>query len=84
MNDSVKMPGYKVLSSQKCPFKVGDAVVYRPSSRGKDLGIMTDLATLKSGNKYKIARIDKDVYVVLEGFENAAPSGIYWTEFSAT
>ena len=74
----------KTMSSQKCSFKVGDTVVYRPSSRGRGHIIMTDLAALKPDNKYKIARIDKDVYVVLEGFENTTPSGIYWTEFSAT
>ena len=36
---------------------------------------MTDLAAVKPGNKYKIVRIDKDVYVVPEGFEKATPGG---------
>jgi hypothetical protein len=43
---------------------------------------MTDLAALKPGNKYKIARIDNGVYVVVEGFENAAGRGLHWTEFA--
>jgi hypothetical protein len=72
------------MNTQICPFKVGEMVFYRPSSRGRDQGAMTDLAALKPGNKYKIARIDKDVYIVPEGFETATPSGIYWTEFSAS
>jgi hypothetical protein len=68
----------------KCPFKIGDTVIYRPSSRGRDLNVMTDLAALKPGGKYKIIRINKGVYVVPEGFENATPPGLYWTEFSNT
>jgi hypothetical protein len=66
----------------QCPFKVGDTIVYRPSDRGRGLVIMTDLAALKPGNKYKIARIDDGVYVVVGGFENAAGGGLYWTEFA--
>ena len=46
--------------------------------------VMTDLAALKTGEKYKISRIDDEAYVVPEGFENCNPSGLYWTEFSAT
>jgi hypothetical protein len=70
------------MNKEKCPFKVGDTVVYRPSSRGHALDIMID-PQLQKGRSYKIVRIDKDVYVVVEGFENAAGGGIYWTEFSA-
>ncbi len=44
---------------------------------------MTDLAALEPGKKYKVARIDEDAYVVVEGFENGIPSGLYWTEFAA-
>lgn len=65
----------------ECPFKIGDWVVYKPTSRGRDLLVMTDLAKLVPGQKYKVSRIDDGVYVVVEGFENAIPSGIYWTEF---
>ena len=44
---------------------------------------MTDLALLKPGDKYDIARIDDDAYVVVKGFENTVGGGLYWTEFSA-
>jgi len=71
------------MNAQKCPFKVGDVVVYRPTLKGRGAVIMTDLAALKPGNKYKIVRIDEDVSVVVEGFENAVGGGLYWTEFSA-
>ena len=32
--------------SEKCPFTVGDVVVYRPSERGRGQGVMTDFARL--------------------------------------
>lgn len=67
----------------KCPFKVGDTVIYRPTDKGRGSVIMTDLAALKPGNKYKIVRIDEGISVVVEGFENAIGGGLYWTEFSA-
>ena len=70
-------------NERKCSFKVGDTVFYRPSSRGRDLLVMTDLAALKPGHRYKVVRIDNEVSIVVEGFENAVPSGLYWTEFSA-
>ena len=65
-----------------CPFKVGDVVVYRPSERGRALLVMTSLAALQPGTKYKISRIDKDCYLVLEGFEAVEVGGLYWSEFS--
>jgi len=43
---------------------------------------MTDLAALKPGEKYKIARIDNNLYVVVEGFEKAVGGGLHWSEFS--
>jgi hypothetical protein len=72
------------MSSKKCPFKVGDTVVYQPSNKGRGSIVMTNLAALQRGNKYKIVRIDEGVSVVVEGFENAVGGGLYWTEFSAT
>lgn len=71
------------MNAEKIPFQVGDLVVYRPSNEGRGRTIMTDLGNLVPGNRYKISRIDKGVYVVLEGFENATAGGLYWTEFSA-
>lgn len=62
---------------------VGDIVVYRPTLKGRGAVIMTDLAALKPGDKYKIVRIDDDVSVVVEGFENAVGGGLHWSEFAA-
>jgi hypothetical protein len=70
-------------STEPCPFKVGDTVIYKPSFRGRALEVMTDLAELNPGEKYKVARIEKDYYVVVEGFENSPGVGLYWTEFAA-
>lgn len=64
-----------------CPFEIGEFVIYRPSAIGRDKSVMTDLVTLQPGARYKIARIVKDAYVVLEGFENSSEGGLYWTEF---
>ncbi len=71
------------MALQKCPFKVGDTVVYRPTRRGRSTLIMTDLRALRPGNKYKIVRVVNDVYLVVEGFESSVTGGLYWTEFSA-
>jgi hypothetical protein len=67
---------------ETCPFKTGDIVVYRPSRRGHALGVMIK-PQLERGRKYGIARIDAEVSIVVEGFENHHAGGIYWTEFSA-
>ena len=71
------------MNSDKCPFSVGDVVVYRPTNKGRGAIIMTDLAKLVPGAKYKVARIDEDVCIVPAGFEDAVGGGLYWTEFSA-
>ncbi len=66
---------------EKCPFKAGDVVVYAPTSRGRGLLIITDLAKLKTGHKYRISEIYEEYYLALEGFEKAVPSAIFWSEF---
>jgi len=43
---------------------------------------MTEYANLKTGEICRIAKIDQQAYVTLEGFEEAACGGIFWTEFS--
>ncbi len=43
---------------------------------------MTDLGILKPGDKYKVLRIDKEIYVVLEGFENSPGGGLHWSQFA--
>lgn len=69
------------MNTDKCPFKAGDTVVYRPTLKGRGAIIMTELAALKPGGQYRIVRIDEGVSVVVEGFENAVGGGLYWTEF---
>lgn len=68
-------------NKEMCPYKVGDTVVYRPSRRGHELSIMID-PQYEIGKAYKIVRIVKDVYLVLEGMENVPGGGRYWTDFS--
>jgi hypothetical protein len=65
----------------KCPFKVGEYVLYKPSPEGRGRIIMTDLYDLKPGEEYKIIRVVDALYVVLEGFESSPGGGLYWTEF---
>jgi hypothetical protein len=71
------------MNEQKCPFKAGDTVIYKPTHEGRGRIIMTDLAALEPGHKYKIMRIEKDAYIVPEGFEKAVGGGLFWTEFTA-
>ena len=66
---------------ETCPFKKGDVVIYTPTSRGRDLLLMTDFAEMQPKKKYTVSEIYEDLNVVVEGFENAVPSAIYWSEF---
>lgn len=69
--------------SDRCPFKVGDRVVYRPSSRAMALDIMASSSErLLPGKVYRVAAIRKGLYVVVEGYEHPG-GGLYWTEFEA-
>jgi hypothetical protein len=43
---------------------------------------MTELAELVPGNRYRIARVVDAAYIVVEGYEDSATGGLYWTEFS--
>jgi hypothetical protein len=61
----------------KCPFKAGDYVIYKPSRRGYNL---EDGVRLEIGRKYRVARIEKDNYVVVDGYQHPG-GGLYWTEF---
>jgi hypothetical protein len=73
-----------VADEEQCPFREGHVVVYRPSARGQGQSVMTDLAALVPGDRYRIAGIVQGKYVVLAGFENSPTGGTYWTEFSET
>jgi hypothetical protein len=61
-----------------CPYKPGDSVVYSPSARGHAID---DGERLIIGTTYKIERIEKEFYVVVEGYRHPG-GGIYWTEFT--
>lgn len=61
----------------KCPFKLGDLVVYNPSIRGQG---QDDSDLLKIGKIYRIKRIEKENYIVVEGYHHPG-GGIFWTEF---
>ena len=65
-----------------CPFRPGELVTYSPSDRDRGYLVMTEYVNLKRGGTYRITRIDKDFYLVLEGFEKAACGGLFWTLFS--
>jgi hypothetical protein len=54
-------------------------VRYTPSDRGYALDVMSD--RLVRGQLYRIERVEKGSYIVVEG--NRHPGGgLYWTEFS--
>lgn len=63
--------------ADKCPFKVGDYVIYKPSLRGYGL---QEGDFLVPGRAYRIERVDKEAYLVIEG-EHHPGGGLYWTEF---
>ncbi len=68
---------------KNCPFNIGDVVIYQPSQKG--LGFDANSKPqerLKPGNKYTIANIEKENYIVVEGYSHPG-GGLYWTEFSA-
>ena len=61
----------------KCPFKIGDEVLYCPSNRGH---VYDNDDLLEIGKKYKVSMIEQLYYVVVEGY-NHPGGGIYWTKF---
>lgn len=62
---------------EKCPFNIGDLVVYNPSQRGHNLD---DGERLVIGKEYCVSAIEQDSYIVVEGYDHPG-GGIYWTEF---
>jgi len=66
---------------QTCPFKPGDWVIYRPTKRGHDLDVMTNVHDqLERGERYRVSKIERGDYVVVENYKHPG-GGIYWTEF---
>lgn len=67
----------------KCPFLVGQMVVYRPTRRGLDADVMAPPSQrLIPGQSYRVAEVLEEAYVVPEGYRHPG-GGIYWTEFAA-
>jgi hypothetical protein len=67
----------------KCPFSIGQIVVYRPTQRGLDADVMSsESEKLTPGKAYRIAEIQQELYVVPEGYKHPG-GGIYWTEFAS-
>ena len=66
--------------NDKCPFEVGDKVIYKPSSRGH---AYDDGERLEIGKVYRVERIEQEYYVVVVGYCHPG-GGIYWTEFEKT
>jgi len=68
-------------SDSKCPFSVGESVIYRPSEKGLALDVMASPeGRLTPGSQYKITSIEKESYVVVAGYRHPG-GGLYWTEF---
>jgi hypothetical protein len=66
-----------------CPFFVGDWVMYKPTNKGIDSDVMSSISEcLVSGRIYRVAEIQKSLYIVVEGYKHPG-GGIYWTEFIA-
>jgi hypothetical protein len=68
-------------TSEPCPFRVGDRVVYRPSDRGYGLEAMND-ERMEPGKTYVVREIAHEYYVLVEG-DHHPGGGLYWTEFEA-
>ena len=63
---------------KSCPYRPGDFVVYSPSEREYDI---EDGDRLIIGKTYKIERIDRELYIVVEGYRHPG-GGLYWEQFT--
>lgn len=81
MNIPQSPEGEESPIKEVCPFKVGDAISYKPSLRGHGLDAMvSDEGRLVPGRVYKVVQIQAESYIVVEGYRHHG-GGIYWTEF---
>ena len=56
----------------KCPFKVGNIVVDRPSERGWALEVMASPeGKLIPGKEYVVSEVQDDACVVVEGYKHS-------------
>lgn len=64
---------------EKCTFKVGDIVVYRPSQHGWGYEVMRS-DRLVPGQEYLVKEVSADFeYIVVD--QSGHPRGMVWTEF---
>jgi hypothetical protein len=68
-------------TNEPSPFKVGDWVVYRPSEKTLGYTVMSP-DQLAVGQRYRVAEIQKDSYIVVEGYRDPG-GGLYWTNFES-
>lgn len=66
-------------SRERCPFKVGDKVVYKPTDKGWNAEANASVKLIP-GAEYLISQIQNDYYIIVEGYVHPG-GGIYWTEF---
>jgi len=67
-------------AEEKCPYAVGEAVIYEPSAKG--LAYYPLDKALTPGTEYVVQAVLDEVYILVEGY-NPPGGGIYWTEFKA-
>jgi hypothetical protein len=69
-------------TDNKCPYHVGDEVLYTPSQKGMGLSANDSPEhKLVAGKAYTIESIQKESYVVVVGYSHPG-GGLYWTEFT--
>jgi hypothetical protein len=67
-----------------CPYRVGQSVVYKPSSKGWAYEQHSvEPWKLVPDSTYVVKEIRDEKYVVVEGPEHPG-GGMYWTEFVTT
>ncbi len=70
-------------SIKKCPFTIGECVIYLPSQQGHNQQVMfSDSGQLIVGQKYQVVDIEKEFYIVVNGFRHPS-GGIHWSEFKS-
>lgn len=72
-----------MINRRRCPFAIGDCVVYKPTKRGIDMDVMSYMSEkLIQGKTYQITKIEDELYVTVDGY-NHPGGGLYWTEFES-
>lgn len=66
-------------TKESSSFMAGDWVIYCPTERTRGYTVM-DNQRLVVGRRYRVAEIQKGMYVCVEGYKDPA-GGLYWTNF---